>query len=141
MNSDHVWHFIGSLHFSPLLRLMGCLAINEHAKTWTGPRSGKGYIHRNTHTHTRIYTRTVPISSRMSELGPRKGHYFRYMEAYKHRRKIYTCKRTHAGTTLSVTSSSVYCGSVTCMLLTSSSFVFYIFIFQRKLVLFLNVIL
>ena len=82
----------------------------------------------HTHAHTHIYmwklTCTVPISSRMSELGPRKGHYFHYMEAYKHRRKIYTYKHTHAGMTLSVTSSSVYCGSVTCMLLTSSSFVF-----------------
>lgn len=51
-NSDHVWRFIGSLHFSPLLRLMDCLAINEHAKTWTGPRSGKGYIYKPAHTHT-----------------------------------------------------------------------------------------
>jgi len=30
---------------------MGCLAINEHAKTRTGPRSGKGYIHTNTYGH------------------------------------------------------------------------------------------
>lgn len=48
VNSDHVWHFIGSLHFSPLWRLMGCSAINEYAKTRKGPRSGKGYVH----THT-----------------------------------------------------------------------------------------
>lgn len=56
VNSDHVWHFISYLHFSPPLRLMGCLAINEYAKTGIGPRSGKGYIDTNTHMHMDAHT-------------------------------------------------------------------------------------
>ena len=85
--------------------------------------------HTHTHTHTYIYTcgRSHGPSLLVAECqswGPRKGHYFRYMEAYKHRRKIYTYKHTHAGMTLSVTSSSVDCGSATCTPLTRSSFDF-----------------
>ncbi len=82
MNSDHVWHFIGSLHISSLLRLMGCLAINEHAKTWTGPQSSKD-------THTWTFTRIISISSRMPELGPQRGALF-LLHGRVHTQKIYT---------------------------------------------------
>lgn len=51
VNSDHVCRFIGSLHFSPLLRLMGCSAINEHARTSAEARSGQHCIYRKTHIH------------------------------------------------------------------------------------------
>lgn len=139
VNSDHVWHFIGSLHFSPLLRLMGCLAINEHAKTWTGPRSGKGYVHTNTHTHTYGHSHAPSLLvAECQSRGPGKGHYFGYMEAYTHHtQKIYAHKHTHAGTTLSVTSGSVCCGSVTSTLLTASSDVFCLVFQQRKVKLLL----
>ena len=68
---------------------MGCLAINEHAKTSTGPRSGKGYIHINTHVWS--LTSTIPISSRVPELGPKEGivAYTQKIYTYAH---LLTCR-------------------------------------------------
>lgn len=50
VNSDHVWCFISSLHFSLLLRLMGCWAINEQDLDWTHSHTNP-HIHMDIHKH------------------------------------------------------------------------------------------
>lgn len=97
-NSDHVWRFIGSLHFSPLLRLMDCLAINEHAKTWTGPRSGKGYIYKPAHTPTlRLSHAPSLLAAECLSWGP--GRTWQYANI----------DNTHTHIYMSITSKDICC--------------------------------
>lgn len=99
---------------------MGWLAINEHAKTWTGPRSGKGYVH--THAYGHSHAPSLLVAACQS-WGQGRGTIFVTWKQ-THTEDIHIQTHTHAGMTLSVTSSSVCCGSVTSILLTSGSNVF-----------------